>query len=611
MIEPTYDILDCGPRNRFVANGKVVHNCDSVNMQNLPSRGGPYAKVLKNCVVPPDGHMIVDCDASQIEARVLAWFAEQDDLVDAFANREDVYKKMASSIYKIPVEEVSKQQRQVGKVAILGCGYGVGGAKFKNVLKLMGGVDADEDEAKRIVTLYRETNPKIQRLWWDAGSMLERMVQGRDKQFGREGVVRVDHEENAIWLPSGLPILYPDLRVKRSDSRAEYSYKGRGKSRNYIYGGKCLAGDTEVLTDSGWIALRDVTTAHQVWDGTEWVTHGGLTFQGYKRTTVINGVRMTSDHQVLTEEGWRDASSCEGLHRAGFWLPNGDRVSGDRRETLDVEVSVRVRDRGDTGGHRRREEPAQRVRAVLWMQAREESRDPCNVQAPGVLGVAVYAGQMSATHAPSLGQLWRTGYSCLQAMGGVVRGVLGRYGTIVRAWVDARSHRQRGGLHADELQMGGLSCSSGEPEGFTAGRHSRSASKDGYFKVDAVLSVEPEPVYDLLNAGPNSRFVVRGDAGPFIVHNCVENITQALARCIIAEQMLLIQQRYRVALTVHDSVVVVVPEAEIVGGTGFIMDCMRYLPDWAAGLPIDCEAEVGYTYGNLTEFDKWLANREQ
>jgi len=159
--------------------------------------------------------------------------------------------------------------------------------------------------------------------------------------------------------------------------------------------------------------------------------------------------------------------------------------------------------------------------------------------------------------------------------------------------------------------MGGLSCSSGEPEGFTAGRHSRSASKDGYFKVDAVLSVEPEPVYDLLNAGPNSRFVVRGDAGPFIVHNCVENITQALARCIIAEQMLLIKQRYRVALTVHDSVVVVVPEAEIVGGTGFIMDCMRHLPDWAAGLPIDCEAEVGYTYGNLTEFDKWLANREQ
>jgi len=588
-------------------------------MQNLPSRSGPYAKVLKNCVVPPDGYMIVDCDASQIEARVLAWFAEQNDLVEAFANREDVYKKMASSIYKIPVEEVNKQQRQVGKVAILGCfgpdtevltssgwksivcvldtdllwdgeewvthagviyqgrkptitqygvtatadheilvesgwevwsevctkphlfqsalrlagspcsdtnpnptgqdalaggiqfvgavaggramsiaktsyeacrpgvtnarrlrqtksgtgntstlvmmtrrvraclidwrhalagattrttsssitmggvglpctgtgekigphfsgtrvlfagtmtralrwigltstkdmsratfgllperpicgtsglsepcksgylnwkqrtptydialagprnrftirtsegpviahncGYGVGGAKFKNVLKLMGGVDVDEDEAKRIVTLYRETNPKIQQLWWDAGSALERMVQGKNKQFGREGVVRVDHAENAIWLPSGLPILYPDLRVKRSDNRAEYSYKGRGKSRNYIYGGKCA-----------------------------------------------------------------------------------------------------------------------------------------------------------------------------------------------------------------------------------------------------------------------------------------ENLTQALARCIIAEQMYIIQQRYRVALTVHDSVVVIVPEAEIVEGTRYIMGCMRHLPDWAEGLPIDCEAEVGYTYGNLTEFEKWLTNREQ
>jgi len=87
-----------------------------INMQNLP-RGS----TLKHAIRAPAGYMFVDCDLSQIEARVLAWLAQQDDLVDAFARGDDVYKIMASAIYGKPQEEISKGERFVGKTTILGC----------------------------------------------------------------------------------------------------------------------------------------------------------------------------------------------------------------------------------------------------------------------------------------------------------------------------------------------------------------------------------------------------------------------------------------------------------------------------------------------------------
>jgi len=81
-------------------------------MQNLPSRG-PNAKKLKGSIIAPPGHLLIDADSAQIEARVLAWLAEQEDLVQAFFNKDDVYKQMASRIYNKPVDEITKDQRFV------------------------------------------------------------------------------------------------------------------------------------------------------------------------------------------------------------------------------------------------------------------------------------------------------------------------------------------------------------------------------------------------------------------------------------------------------------------------------------------------------------------
>ena len=77
----------------------------------------------------------------------------------------------------------------------------------------------------------------------------------------------------------------------------------------------------------------------------------------------------------------------------------------------------------------------------------------------------------------------------------------------------------------------------------------------------------------------------------------IENICQAVARCVIAEQMIKISQRYRVVLTVHDAVACIAKEEEKEEALQYVMECMRWRPTWAETLPLNCEASYGYSYG--------------
>ena len=210
---------------------------DKINLQNLPSRG-PNGKKLKSSIVAPEGYSLIDCDSSQIEARVLAWLAGQDDLTTAFANGDDVYKHMASSIYNVPSDGVSKDQRFVGKTTILGAGYGMGAPKFQAQLQGMG-VYIELDEARRIIDIYRSTNGAISQLWRDANNMVQYMARGDSVQFGKNGVLQVDARKNAIMLPSGLPMFYHGLVAEQGERGPEYTYRTR-KGPNRIYGGKVV-----------------------------------------------------------------------------------------------------------------------------------------------------------------------------------------------------------------------------------------------------------------------------------------------------------------------------------------------------------------------------------
>lgn len=211
---------------------------DKINLQNLPSRGANAGK-LKGAITAPKGYVIIDCDSSQIEARTVAWLAGQQDLVDAFAKGEDVYKIMASAIYNVPMEEVTKEQRFVGKTTILGAGYGMGAAKFQLQLKTFG-VDTDIDECKRIIDVYRSTYPSIPALWRQGQKCVESILTVKAADFGVVDAVLFDPREYGFQLPSGLWQRYEGLKkVEDSEGKAQYEYWTR-RGAVKIYGGKVV-----------------------------------------------------------------------------------------------------------------------------------------------------------------------------------------------------------------------------------------------------------------------------------------------------------------------------------------------------------------------------------
>jgi DNA polymerase len=211
---------------------------DKINLQNLPSRGNNAGK-LKKSIRAPDGYMMIDCDSSQIEARTVAWLAGQNDLVEAFDKGEDVYKIMASAIYGKDVEEISKDERFVGKTTILGAGYGMGSQKFQVQLKTFG-VEIEADEANRIIQVYRKTYDQIPELWKQAQKCIESIVDKKVAPFGAVDAVKFDPIEGGFLLPSGLWQRYDGLeRVYDADGKVQYQYKTR-KGAVKIYGGKVV-----------------------------------------------------------------------------------------------------------------------------------------------------------------------------------------------------------------------------------------------------------------------------------------------------------------------------------------------------------------------------------
>jgi DNA polymerase len=217
---------------------------DKINLQNLPSRG-PDAKTLKRSITAPDGMVLIDCDSSQIEARVLAWLAGQDDLTEAFREKRDVYKQMATTIYGVMSQDVTKAQRFVGKTTILGCGYGMGALRFQDQLKGFG-VDVALEEAQRIVRVYRESNKNIVALWRRAGNVLEAMLKDTNMDIDYQNILTLLPEENGVLLPSGLKLRYDNLQVEDGEKGPQYTYKTRyGRTR--IYGGKCVENWTQAI----------------------------------------------------------------------------------------------------------------------------------------------------------------------------------------------------------------------------------------------------------------------------------------------------------------------------------------------------------------------------
>lgn len=228
---------------------------DKLNLQNLPRKGA-----IRRAICAPDGMSFVSCDSAQIEARVLAWAAGQDDLVRAFREGRDVYSEFASEVYGRKITKADKIERFVGKTCILGLGYGMGAEKFQRTLELgQDGISVKLtlQEAKRIVMHYRVKNHKIVSFWNRCGVALQHMLASKDGEI--TPILR--YNRDGITLPNKFKIKYPALRAV--DNGFEYisdarSYRAAIKSRvldgtptgvvwTKIYGGKVTENIVQAL----------------------------------------------------------------------------------------------------------------------------------------------------------------------------------------------------------------------------------------------------------------------------------------------------------------------------------------------------------------------------
>ena len=155
-----------------------------MNLQNFPRKGD-----LRKALRAPLGYQIVVVDSSQIEARLLLWLAEQWDKLEEFTTG-DPYCILAQEVYGREItKERDPAERFVGKVGILGLGFGMAALRYQHTLAagVMGDpVQVDLATAQRVVDTYRGKNKKVVLLW---------------NLFNRSEERRVGKECRSRWSP--------------------------------------------------------------------------------------------------------------------------------------------------------------------------------------------------------------------------------------------------------------------------------------------------------------------------------------------------------------------------------------------------------------------------
>lgn len=175
---------------------------DKLQFQNLSKRD-PSKRKLRQAIKVPEGHVVVACDSSQIEARGLAFVANEVGLLTQFREGRDPYSELAETIFGVPWQDIKA------------------GAK----------------SGDKMMEMYRNT--------------------------GKTGIL------------------------------------------------SCFAGDTEVLTDTGWKPIVMVSETDKLWDGESWVRHNGLICNGKKNTIELAGVRVTPDHLIFDGFSWKTVAALQ------------------------------------------------------------------------------------------------------------------------------------------------------------------------------------------------------------------------------------------------------------------------------------------------------------
>lgn len=208
------------------------------------------SQLIRTMLIPKPGSVFIVADFSAIEARVLAWLAGEEWVLEAFRKGQDLYCTVASEMFHVPVIKhgINGELRQKGKIATLACGYGGSSGALISMGALEQGLS--ENELPDIIDSWRTANPKIVQFWWDVEKAAIETVKDHQDRTVRN--VRFQFFANTLWivLPSGRKLAYikPRLQPNRF-GRMAITYEGLGQnnkwSRGETYSGKLVENITQ------------------------------------------------------------------------------------------------------------------------------------------------------------------------------------------------------------------------------------------------------------------------------------------------------------------------------------------------------------------------------
>lgn len=230
--------------NYYRAHTGRLSGANKINLANLKQGSD-----LRKAIEAPKGYVLAVADSSQIECRDNGYLAGQEDLMDLFRDKRDPYNDMASTIFARPIDRKANPEDYMegflGKTAVLGLGFQMGGPKFKWTCEMGAktrlGIDytIPLEESYRIVDVYRRKNYRIVQSWERYNNWLERMVQNDapfDYTYG-DSYFHIVPKENKIYFPNGTCLYFPLLSW--DDGSFTYVQKlGKNYVNKYIYGGK-------------------------------------------------------------------------------------------------------------------------------------------------------------------------------------------------------------------------------------------------------------------------------------------------------------------------------------------------------------------------------------
>lgn len=192
------------------------------------------SELIRTAFVPNPGHQFIVADFSAIEARVIAWLAEETWRNEVFASHGKIYEASASQMFRVPIEEITKGSplRQKGKIAELALGYGgsVGALKAMGALEM----GVAEEELQSLINMWRAANPNIVRFWWAVDRAA--MTAVRDRKPSNTHGIRFDCMNGMLFiaLPSGRRLSYVKPKIGKNQFGSDaVTYEGVGATKKW------------------------------------------------------------------------------------------------------------------------------------------------------------------------------------------------------------------------------------------------------------------------------------------------------------------------------------------------------------------------------------------